>query len=97
MIFYKQCFALYAIIHGEVADSATVTAFLELDPRSFCNLSPGRICDSYCCCVYYYTMHCLPLKQINKLKFGLFKLYFTLTYKMVLLHGAQSIKIIRIN
>ena len=34
MIIYKQGFALYAIMQGEVADSATVPALLELDPRS---------------------------------------------------------------
>ena len=46
MIFYKQCFAQYAIIDGEVADSATVPALLELDPRSF--RKNERICDFYC-------------------------------------------------
>ena len=65
MIFFKQCYALYAIIQGEVAALATVPALLELDSRSFCNLSPGRVCDFYCCCVYYYTVHYLPLKQIK--------------------------------
>ena len=46
MIFYEQCFALYAIIKGEIAyNSATVPALVKLDPRSFRNLFPGRICD----------------------------------------------------
>ena len=64
MIFYKQCFGLNAILQGEAADSATVPALLELDPRSFRNLSPGKICDFYCC-VYYCTVRYLPLKQIK--------------------------------
>ena len=68
MIFYKQCFALYAIIQGEVTDSATAPALLKLNPKSFRNLSPGRICDFCCCCVYYYIVHYLPFKQIQKLK-----------------------------
>ena len=66
MIFYKKCFALYAIIQEAVADSATVLALSELDPRPFRNLSPGKICDFCFCCVYFYTMYYLPHKQIKK-------------------------------
>ena len=47
-------FCFNAIIQGEIVDLVTLPALLELDPKSFRNLSRGRICNFYCCCVYYY-------------------------------------------
>ena len=52
---------LHFMLLYKVADFATVPALLELDPRSFRGLSPERVCDFYCGCVYYSTVNYFPL------------------------------------